>query len=393
MAALRRTTCAPYRPFFLLAALDAVLGAVVWLPWSAATRQATSTGLSPADWHRYELLFGMVPALFAGFLLTAVPRWTRRPPVAAATLWLLTGCWVVGRVTFLVVSPTAGLPVSAVFLLALLSVCSARIVAARDRRDYPVMLLLLGFLASAALTTTRPASPVAERLAVASLLGLLLTFGGRVIPPLTTAYTAGRDRPAAVARVRLVERAAATAAALALVAWMVLERGPVVAVLGGAAALAQAGRLVQWRGWRCLTVPSVLALHLGYGWLVVGFVLLGWHAVTPGGLTEGAVVHVWTVGGLGTMALGVMASMIRRHSGHAFATSRLATGAFVAITLGAAARLLAELVPGAARALTAWAAVGWTLAFVLFLAAFSPLLVRPAPTDRGPTPTALATSP
>src|SRR6185437_4067397 len=74
-----------FRPFFLLAALSAILtlaglfaGLVLGL-WP-------SDGLPIGRWHGHEMLFGFVAAAIAGFLLTAVPTWTNRPPMAGAPL-------------------------------------------------------------------------------------------------------------------------------------------------------------------------------------------------------------------------------------------------------------------------------------------------------------------
>ncbi len=134
---------------------------------------------------------------------------------------------------------------------------------------------------------------------------------------------------------------------------------------------------MQWQAWRCVAVPSLLALYLGYAWIVAGFALLALHVSVPDRLAQAAAVHARTVGGIGTMALAIMASMIRRHSGHAFATSHLATAAFVSITLCSASRLLMEMLPDRATCLAATAGTLWIAAFALFLAAHFRLLLRP----------------
>ena len=60
----------PYQPFFLLAALDAVIGIAVWLPGSFMAGPTWWAGLSARDWHHDSLLFATMPAILAGFLLT-----------------------------------------------------------------------------------------------------------------------------------------------------------------------------------------------------------------------------------------------------------------------------------------------------------------------------------
>lgn len=69
----------------------------LWVPWFLGFF-AVPTVLSPIAWHQqHELLFGYVPAIIAGFLLTAVPNWTGRPPLAGLRLVLLAGLWLGGR--------------------------------------------------------------------------------------------------------------------------------------------------------------------------------------------------------------------------------------------------------------------------------------------------------
>ena len=47
------------------------------------------------------MLFGFVMATVGGFLLTAIPNWTGRAPVAGTPLAVLTGLWLLGRLVCL----------------------------------------------------------------------------------------------------------------------------------------------------------------------------------------------------------------------------------------------------------------------------------------------------
>ena len=76
-----------FRPFFLLGPLYAGLAILAWLPVFYGELSLATT-FSPRDWHVHELLFGYVPAVVAGFLLTAIPNWTGRLPLQGGPL-----CW------------------------------------------------------------------------------------------------------------------------------------------------------------------------------------------------------------------------------------------------------------------------------------------------------------
>ncbi|CAH1690644.1 hypothetical protein CHELA1G11_20732 [Hyphomicrobiales bacterium] len=55
------------------------------------------TAFAPVGWHVHEMIFGYGAAVITGFLLTAVPNWTGRLPVAGWPLALPTLLWVAGR--------------------------------------------------------------------------------------------------------------------------------------------------------------------------------------------------------------------------------------------------------------------------------------------------------
>jgi hypothetical protein len=52
---------------------------LVWLPVFRGELELASA-LTPRDWHVHEMLYGYLPAVITGFLLTAVPNWTGRLP-------------------------------------------------------------------------------------------------------------------------------------------------------------------------------------------------------------------------------------------------------------------------------------------------------------------------
>src|SRR6476620_4447190 len=85
-----------FRPFFLGAALFAGVVIPVWILVFAGLGH--SGFLYPArDWHVHEMVFGFLPAVITGFLLTAIPNWTGRVPLrgkALMSLWLL---WLAGQ--------------------------------------------------------------------------------------------------------------------------------------------------------------------------------------------------------------------------------------------------------------------------------------------------------
>ena len=86
-----------FRPFYLFAAVYALLAVPAWL-LSYASGMPLAGYLQGMTWHSHEMIFGFVPAVVAGFLLTAVRNWTGRPTPAGAPLAGLVSLWLLARV-------------------------------------------------------------------------------------------------------------------------------------------------------------------------------------------------------------------------------------------------------------------------------------------------------
>src|SRR5665213_3022361 len=89
-----------FRPFFFGAAVWSVTAIGIWMIM-LTTGAALPSRFDPLTWHIHEMLFGFVMAAIAGFLLTAIPNWTKRLPISGAPLAGLAGLWLAGRVACL----------------------------------------------------------------------------------------------------------------------------------------------------------------------------------------------------------------------------------------------------------------------------------------------------
>src|ERR1700756_696141 len=85
-----------FRPFFFFGALYAAIAIVAWLPLLLG-EIALPTLFAPRDWHIHEMLYGFLPAVMTGFLLTAIPNWTGRLPLRGTPLLGLLAAWALGR--------------------------------------------------------------------------------------------------------------------------------------------------------------------------------------------------------------------------------------------------------------------------------------------------------
>ena len=131
-----------FRPFFLLGAVLAVLAIPVWIAALQGWALPAPEGGWLA-WHRHELVFGFAGAIIAGFLLTAVQTWTGRPSLSGRPLALLVGLWLLGRLSWWIPSAWLLLLFNLAFLLAVAGVMARLLWAVRQRRNYPIVLVLM----------------------------------------------------------------------------------------------------------------------------------------------------------------------------------------------------------------------------------------------------------
>lgn len=379
-AAARRAYAGPallsfgFRPFFLMGALWAALVVPLWL-WSLF-------GGGPAgltrDWHVHEMLFGFLAAIVAGFLTTAVPNWTGRMPVIGGPLATLAALWIAGRIAML----TPGLPgplaatVDSAFLLVFAAVIWREVVAGRNWRNVPVAgLISLLALGNVAFHLTRglrdPA--VGERMAMAAAAVLIALIGGRIVPSFTRNWLRSQGIAEQPAVFGPVDRAALTLTVAAAAAWMLL---PVSWVAGGLLILAGAAnllRLARWRGWLTGREPLVWILHLGYGWLGVGLLLVGVTVLDPS-FPRTAGVHALTAGAIGVMTLAVMTRATRGHTGRPLAADGGTLAIYLTINAGALVRVAAPFSGEAQTAVLGVSALLWSAAFGGFVLAYGRML-------------------
>src|SRR5690606_10663309 len=140
----------PFRPFFPLAALVAMIGVPLWLLLRAGAIVGEGH-LAGSLWHGHEMVFGYAVAVFAGFLLTAAQNWTGRTTARGVALAALVLLWIAARTLLLI--PDAGLMwpaivVDAAFLPAVAFALLRPILLTGNRRNlvFPLGLLVLAGL-------------------------------------------------------------------------------------------------------------------------------------------------------------------------------------------------------------------------------------------------------
>jgi len=334
------------------------------------------------------MIYGFAAAAIGGFSLTAVATWTKRPPVSGLRLMILSALWVVARALFALPFPSLRAAAIAADLGygALLCVLMSReVVSARSTRNYKVLVVLgllpladaLFFLGMARHAGWTMTALFAGVWLVVMLINLI---GGRIIP----AFTRNWLKRELVQQMRQPVTLPPTFdrfdrfATWLLVAFATLhlvEAPPRwTAVVGLITSILLFIRIGRWQGIHTGGEPLVWVLHVAFGWIPVGVLLLA--LAQLGLLPQSAGIHALTSGAITTMIIAVAGRAALGHTGRPLQSPPVLSAAYLSITVAAICRVAATLGPGA-RVLLVVSAASWLVGFLCFAWRYLPILTQP----------------
>lgn len=368
---------APYRIFFLSSALAAVFLIPTWLAlfrWG----DRTLITLPPLSWHVHEMLGGFLVPAIAGFILTAVANWTRTNALCGWKLFALWSLWLAGRLAMALGAHhrVLAIMIDLAFMPILTFIVARRVWHARQSRQSILVLILtlfwlfdLGFHLSGSI-----------RFLYATVLlaaTLIVVIGGRITPTFTANWLRRQGRDTTTVRRQPWLDHLCVVACLILVlsecagyrpVWLT---GPVALLT----ALALLFRVIGWSGWSTREEPLLWILHVGHLWLVVGFGLFALAAFSL--VPSAAWLHALGAGAMATMILGVMTRVTVAHTGRPLQLVSNAIILYLAIVAAGLLRVMTALgwIPFWPGLFISGSA--WSLAFVLFLWHYLPILCTP----------------
>ena len=371
-----------FRPFFLGAALFAGVVIPVWILVFAGVGH--SGFLYPArDWHVHEMVFGFLPAVITGFLLTAIPNWTDRPPIRGYELMLLFTLWLAGRLLIAIpgFTPLISAIIDVGFLIAVAGLVWREIVAAKSWSRTPMGILISLYAGANILFHLRALSVTStdlpERIGLSLVMMLLVLIGGRVIPNFTEEFLADSDRSERPASFSYYDGLSILLVGTAVVTWIVQPHSLTTGWMFVMAGLVNFGRLVRWYGWVTWREPLVLILHFGYGWYALSLLVLGGSILGIGLPIEDA-MHAFTTGAVGTMTLAIMTRASLGHTGRPRHAGLLTVFIYMLVNLGAVLRVFGPITNVSTNLVLGAAAVSWSAAYLLFAVVYGRFLLRPS---------------
>ena len=374
-----------FRPFFLGAALFGGLAIPLWVGVFVGAMSMDAL-YPPREWHVHEMLFGFIPALIAGFLLTAIQNWTDRMPLRGMPLLVLFLVWLAGRL--FIATGWLGLSIvtaiDGAFLVLLAAYVWREVLLGRvwDRAPIGVLVTLYAgtniFFHLSALRGLPTDLP--ERLALSIMTMMLTVIGGRLTPTFTREYLEQQNETRLPVMFSLVDGVVIISVLVAVLSWVVqperLWTGIFLIVAGAGSII----RLLRWRGWLTWREPLVLILSIGYGWVGLYLLALG-GSILGIGFSQANAVHLLTSGAMGAMTLAVMTRASLGHTGRPRYADRVTVVIYLLVNVAAILRICVPSVDNPTvltHVILGLSAFGWSGAYLLFALVYGPYLIRPS---------------
>ena len=378
---------APHKPLFQ-AAFAAALVTIGWWPLGVWLGLPEPAFAPVVLWHVHELLFGFAAAAVGGYLMTALPSWTVRPPIKGKFLKSLLMLWIAARIATAAANhlPVGLLVVinSGYFLMLAGMICH-QVTAAQVYRKigFGLAVLALGVAETlfliAAMTDNFEISKTVTQLVLLGFALLIVVIAGRAIPAFTRNWLLQtKCKTTQVSNSPGAQNLAQTLLITAL-ACQLAGGQTAMAIVLLSAAVAVIYSMRHWGIVSSFSNPLLAALHLSYLWLPIGFVLVALDVFFQDLFRWEASIHAITIGAMSGLIMAISGraaahqpdGILRAHPSFAFAV--------LLITLTTLARLAAPIFSNHWTELVMVAAALWCLGWALFIAYFLPVMLAPSP--------------
>ncbi|WP_461521955.1 NnrS family protein [Porticoccus sp.] len=372
-----------FRPFFMGAALFAVLSMSIWAAIFPLQILPPLNELPPITWHAHEMIYGYALAVIAGFLLAAVKNWTGLQTPRGVVLLLVFLPWALARLlplagSWIPLALTAAFDL--LFMAMLIVAVAVPIIRAKSQRNLVVIAILVVMLAGNSLFYLGVYGVISDGVRLGLYLGfyviiaLVLMMGRRVIPFFTER---GVGYPVTLTNYSWLDKAVPFLMVAFIAAELLAPVNLLTTVVAAVLMVLLGLRLVGWYTKGIWRKPLLWVLHVAYGLVVVGFALNVAASLT--GISPFLAVHAFALGGIGLMTLGMMARVCLGHTGrNVFAPPAAVTWMFLLLTGAALLRVFVPLLAPAHYGL--WVGLSqlcWIMSFALFALVYLPMLVTP----------------
>lgn len=335
----------PFRGYFLLASLFAVINLSLWLGNLNGLFAFNSKGLTPVIWHIHEMIFAFGSTIAVAFILTAAQTWTGKRSLHGKSLTYFIFTWLAIRVALYINSEHSlyfAVLLTILWWLMAVFVYANLVISSRNRRNYlfiPMLLLMAVMNVSilyAELTNNTALALHLSRSMILVFILLMGLIGGRVIPFFTVRGAQTKDIKAPLwltPFIIFVSLLGLTVFVLSYFVSLPLKPAPIMITAG----VLHLIRLSYWRSFKTIRVPLLWSLHLAYFFMAFGLVLLGLSYYQVG-ISFSDSLHLINIGAISLMILSMMSRVSLGHTGKPLVIKKLVHLAFISMLLAALIR-------------------------------------------------------
>ncbi|MBK8754481.1 MAG: NnrS family protein [Candidatus Competibacteraceae bacterium] len=371
-----------FRPFFLGAALFAIVSIALWMGVYAFQLPLQIEGISIFQWHAHEMIYGFTVAVIAGFLLTAVKNWTGVQTLHGLKLLGLFTLWATARILFLFGTRFIVLAaiLDVLFMLGLIVAVAYPVVKVRQWKQVGIMaklaLLAVGnscfYLGAAGFIENGVYIGIYGGLFL--IIGLMLTMGRRLIPFFVEV---GVGYPVKLFNSQWLDLSSLVLFLAFFIVEVFIGNRQIAALLSSGLFIITSVRLIGWHTVGIWKQPLLWSLFIAFLLIDAGFLLM---ALLPFfNLPKLLAIHAFSFGGIGIATLSMMARVSLGHTGRDVKSPSVATTvALVALIVGSIFRVGLPLI--AANHYLIWVLASqilWIAAFLIFVIAYTVMLIKP----------------
>ncbi len=331
------------------------------------------------------MLFGFAGAIISGFLLTALPGWAGTPEIHGGRLAFLSLLWLLGRIVFwlapLLPFALVAIVDSSLFLFMVFLLIPG-LKGAKSKLYWvlvPILLWFFGCDVAFYSGLAKGDSLAVDQALLAKVYGLIFLYtivAGILVPSFTETALKQKGWRGQMTLLPWLEWAAVGTAFLYGLSGLFFIGSDIAAWAALLALGVHSIRFFRWQGLKVADTPIVFILHVGYGWLLVAFLL---RALSDLGYAIPAMssIHAYTIGALGLMKLGLMTRVALKHTGRSLTPNSLVVSAYGLMFFAACIRLYAPF-SMIEPFMIGLSSVAWALAFAIYFFSYGKLFLVPS---------------
>ena len=369
-----------FRPFFILAALIAVINPIFWILNYLGYLSFSLNHVSPLFWHGHEMLFGFTGALIAGFILTASANWTNSTPYQGKSLLFLIFLWVLERVSYFIDSSNEiqfilmNLFFPTLFLMLLRKLWNFP----KQRNVFiPIMLGIVFaniFHSWGYLNSIDCLKNSGQIMAIGLIRFIILLIAGRVIP----FFTRKKIERVEINTPVWLNLLSLFPVALLAIPWPDSTPNLILIIILILAVTANITRQILWKPQVTRKVPILYILHMGVG-LINAELIMELISIFDNRVhfTQAA-LHLLMTGGLGVVAIGIMTRVSLGHTGRVIQANFWTQLAYLLIILGSIIRVFIPILASHLYTYSLFIAITfWGGGFLIFIINYFKILCTP----------------